>query len=423
MTGRLRLHVALAAGFVPGLAFLLSLGLAAGCRRDDRPWFARLWLLVATDLAVVLCLLSLKLPSETLSAEPPKRRLGVALEEGSLRVRSVLPGSPAERAGFQAGDVILSVDGTAVEDLPRLQEALNRGGAGAAVRVAVGRGDETLEFDVTPEEFAAREIGLFEAVPDRSFRLEAGLALPYVPLLLLILILRGIAARGRGPKVRVWTPVVSILVLSFAAGVGAALLLNRSLGGWSLGAVILMLAAQTAVMLGAGLLVRPRLSPVPEPAAPSLSAIKAFLLGLFYLATGAFRIAIVALALNHWVFGGDATGSDVIHTLVRTRFGLGGKALLVAAVVIVGPIAEELVFRGILLPRLAASLGTAAGLWGSALAFGLIHPHYEFGVLVVAWYGAVLGWARLRTGGLAAPIALHVAINGIVTLLALFLRD
>lgn len=416
-SGRIRFHVALAGGLLPGLSLFLSLGLALFGKREDRPWFGRTWALVAVDLLVALALLTLDFNAAAPAPEAKDRRIGVRLE-GGTRIGEVVPGSPAERAGILAGDEIRTVDGGAVSNLEELAEALNRGKPGTACRLTFVRGSETREIEVVPEEPGARELGLFEPVPGRELRLGSDLVLPYVPLLVVILGLRGLTAWTRGPKIPVWRPVVSVLLLSFAGSLGTALLLRE----WSLAAVLFMLLAQTAVMLGTGLAVWKWMGRVPEPEIPRLPPVRAILLGVLYLVAGALRLGILVAALNQRLLGGEGPESNPVGTLMQMNLGPLGTALLVASVVVLGPLAEEILFRGILLPRLAASRGVAVGLWGSAVTFGLMHPHYALGVVVVIYYGWVLGWARLRTGGLVAPMALHMTINGVVTLLALALK-
>jgi serine protease Do len=75
--------------------------------------------------------------------------LGMVKPMGAL-VESVQPGTPAEKAGLQAGDIITQVNGTAVDepgDLPRLVGAL-KPGAKANVEVYRNRATRTVQVDV-----------------------------------------------------------------------------------------------------------------------------------------------------------------------------------------------------------------------------------------------------------------------------------
>jgi len=81
--------------------------------------------------------------------------------------------------------------------------------------------------------------------------------------------------------------------------------------------------------------------------------------------------------------------------------------LLVAAV---GPIAEEVFFRGVFYRWIRTRLGVSKGLLLSALFFALLHND------VVAFFpilglGILFGWVYEKTGSLAAPMAVHVFHN------------
>ena len=62
-------------------------------------------------------------------------------EEGRLTARSVLPGSPADRAGLREGDEITSIDGrsAAAWTLREIEELFERGTEGRRVALAVER--------------------------------------------------------------------------------------------------------------------------------------------------------------------------------------------------------------------------------------------------------------------------------------------
>jgi carboxypeptidase Q len=71
-----------------------------------------------------------------------RRRLGASFVADSLAVEGVSEGSPAEKAGLRAGDVLLEVDGVKVESRFSLREVLRQGGARKSL--VIRRGDETL---------------------------------------------------------------------------------------------------------------------------------------------------------------------------------------------------------------------------------------------------------------------------------------
>ncbi len=80
-----------------------------------------------------------------------------------------------------------------------------------------------------------------------------------------------------------------------------------------------------------------------------------------------------------------------------------------------GPMCEELAFRGFLQPLVSRSFGTAAGIVISALPFAMVHgPQYGWSwphVALIGLAGAAFGYARYRTGSTAASTALHATYN------------
>jgi aminopeptidase N len=69
-----------------------------------------------------------------------------------VKVQEVREGSPAAQAGVQVGDVLLTVDGTALQGLRDLSAALKGHKAGDTVVVRLRRGDEEIDVNATLEE-------------------------------------------------------------------------------------------------------------------------------------------------------------------------------------------------------------------------------------------------------------------------------
>ena len=74
--------------------------------------------------------------------------LGLQVSAGAV-VSSVEPGSPAERAGIEAGDIIVAVDGTAVESATDLRNTIALTRAGTEVAIGLVRDNRRLDYDVT----------------------------------------------------------------------------------------------------------------------------------------------------------------------------------------------------------------------------------------------------------------------------------
>ncbi len=91
--------------------------------------------------------------------------------------------------------------------------------------------------------------------------------------------------------------------------------------------------------------------------------------------------------------------------------------LLVAAV---PAIAEELVFRGVLLSGLRSRAPAWAAILLTGLVFGLFHlsPVTGFRVLPTAWLGILLAWVVVASGSLPLAILLHFVNNAVIVVLA-----
>ena len=106
-------------------------------------------------------------------------------------------------------------------------------------------------------------------------------------------------------------------------------------------------------------------------------------------------------------------GPNPMTKLLADRTSL---ALIAVFGVTLGPLCEELIFRGFLQPLLVRSLGPAPGIVLAALPFGLLHlPEYgnswRHGLLIAA-AGVMFGWVRQRTGSTKASAIVHGAYNG-----------
>lgn len=101
-------------------------------------------------------------------------------------------------------------------------------------------------------------------------------------------------------------------------------------------------------------------------------------------------------------------GRDPVD-MVDLVVGQLSTAVVLLGVCVIGPVCEELLFRGLLAGRLAR-YGQKPAALVSALLFGLFHANlgqffYAFAL------GLLLAYAYYRTGRLAAPVLLHMLFN------------
>ena len=96
--------------------------------------------------------------------------------------------------------------------------------------------------------------------------------------------------------------------------------------------------------------------------------------------------------------------------------GFGPKIAFLLFAVFIAPIVEEVLFRGILLPLLARTIGPGPALALTSLSFAAIHA--DIGSLpALALLAVALSLAFARTRSLCVPIAMHMLFNGINLLL------
>lgn len=95
--------------------------------------------------------------------------------------------------------------------------------------------------------------------------------------------------------------------------------------------------------------------------------------------------------------------------------------LVVLAVVIVAPIAEEVFFRGVAFNAWLHERGRRFAYIGSAALFAAIHVSLV-SLLPIFLLGLALAWVYRRTRSLVAPIAMHATVNGISAAIALLIR-
>jgi serine protease Do len=109
--------------------------------------------------------------------------IGVRIAEsdtGGVRIEDVEEGSPAEKAGLRAGDVVVEFDGERVRSARQFARLVQETPEGRTVKATVVRGGSRQAIDVTPEAGArARHGDLLLQMPDIERQVERSLrALP-----------------------------------------------------------------------------------------------------------------------------------------------------------------------------------------------------------------------------------------------------
>ncbi|MCB9852427.1 MAG: CPBP family intramembrane metalloprotease [Phycisphaerales bacterium] len=130
----------------------------------------------------------------------------------------------------------------------------------------------------------------------------------------------------------------------------------------------------------------------------------------------ALPICYGVLNLTQWVMEAGFQMKPEEHPSIELlRDGRGSKWLITLTIlnaVVIAPIVEELLFRGILLPALAKWLKSpVTGLLLSSAFFGLIHYSVPKTVPALFVFGVILGVTYLKRNSLVAPICVHALFN------------
>lgn len=194
---------------------------------------------------------------------------------------------------------------------------------------------------------------------------------------------------------------VVVLTLAQAGGLGVAIVVGRA---WLANARAVTLEAHADP---------PEITALSEEGWLPPSSAALVLSGLAGLGLHPVLAQLVAALRTVLGEGGE---SGTFEALMLQPEGLLQGFLVVGALLVVAPLSEEWLFRGIILPGLVDAHGVLTGLVGSALLFGAIHGSWV-GVAYGGAAGLVLGALRLRTGSLWAPVALHAASNALPLLI------
>ena len=87
--------------------------------------------------------------------------------------------------------------------------------------------------------------------------------------------------------------------------------------------------------------------------------------------------------------------------------------ITIISIALIGPIAEEFIFRGMLLNRMMKKTSMWGGILISSILFGILHAD----IIGASIFGIITSLLYLKTGNLLIPILLHVFNNSIAIIL------
>ena len=147
---------------------------------------------------------------------------------------------------------------------------------------------------------------------------------------------------------------------------------------------------------------------------------------IFYLAAVLLGLALPVAGgwLTRWVAHGHEVTQDVKQ--IGGAASLALRLPLALLVVSLGPLVEELLFRGALLSALLRRMHAGWAVAVSSLLFACVHlPDLGFlwyAVPNLALLGAVLAWLRLRSGSLWPAVVAH-GMNNLLAVAAWFIAS
>lgn len=138
------------------------------------------------------------------------------------------------------------------------------------------------------------------------------------------------------------------------------------------------------------------------------------LAGLYFFLS--LPLVIGSLWLVDVVYQGlgiEYAAQDQVQFLANSEV-LWLQLLMVFVTVLGAPVAEEIVFRGVLLPLFVRWVGVIPAILLNGLVFGIIHMHLPT-VLPLSLLGMLLAGSYIYSRSLAVPILVHLIFNGVNT--------
>jgi membrane protease YdiL (CAAX protease family) len=208
--------------------------------------------------------------------------------------------------------------------------------------------------------------------------------------------------------------VVGELLTPLVAGPLVTALATGLSGDPALQQGVMVLALYLALMAGPLLILRRQL-PAAAPAEQRLQWRWRPFASTAGWALSRVLMVLPEVALVGWLVEqlvGDGGGSNPLLELVLTTRNPLALGCFAFTAIVLAPLFEETLFRGVLLPALARRWGWGWGLAISALTFSVAHLSLaELPALAVLGLG--LGWLRLRSGRLGSCVLMHGLWNGL----------
>jgi len=131
------------------------------------------------------------------------------------------------------------------------------------------------------------------------------------------------------------------------------------------------------------------------------------------LVLGTFALLTLADQILRRTLGASAA-PDPSGGLSAMESGPWGLVLAITSACIAAPIAEEILYRGVLFRSLANRIRVPAATLVSAVVFAIVHFYGPYGLVSVGLFGASCALCHAATGRLATAILLHSLYNSAI---------
>lgn len=143
---------------------------------------------------------------------------------------------------------------------------------------------------------------------------------------------------------------------------------------------------------------------------PARAVLIGLALGCAFLPLGWLLQQVSFWAMDHLgTLGIKPVEQETVKAL-RTTASWADKGALALVTIVLAPLAEEVLFRGIVYSWIRQVGFPRLALWGTAVLFGMVHLNFVIFLPLMA-LSIVLTMLYVRTGNLLAPIAAHALFN------------
>ncbi|WP_430388525.1 CPBP family intramembrane glutamic endopeptidase [Dyella sp. 20L07] len=180
------------------------------------------------------------------------------------------------------------------------------------------------------------------------------------------------------------------------------------------------------LLISAGIIVHftrrwwPTLWAMPQPPGLGFTSPNLPIIYLAALVLGAL-MPVVGGLLTQWLAQGHEVSQDIKQ--LGANIPLQLRVPLALLVVSVGPLVEELLFRGVLLSAISRYVGNGWAIGLTAVLFACVHlpdlSYLWYAVPNLALLGLVLGWLRVQSGSIWPSVLAH-GMNNMLAVVSWF---